>query len=148
MSLRALPHLVCRRSVSRSHQGTHKRPAMGLQVQGLASPPSASCFRFAGLLARVSVLAAYAQYPEPGSRRQQKSNRPPARGRIGTLHNGGEMALESGLMLRHCLRWCMHRSLIRIRALMGLRFLCSTPKRGEILAQYHSNKRELIKYGP
>ena len=42
----------------RSHMGTHKQPAVGLQVQGWASPPPPSCFRLGGPLARVLVLVA------------------------------------------------------------------------------------------
>ena len=77
----------------RSLTGTHKQPAMGSQVQVWAYPPPPSCFRLGGSLARVLVLVIYAQNPEPGLElNAEVVNRLPAKGRIGTLHNGEEWA--------------------------------------------------------
>ena len=72
----------------RSLMGHCERYATALQVQGCTSPPPASCFRVAGLLSRVLVLAAYAHSPEPGYQGRRSCLRAQMAGRIGSMHNG------------------------------------------------------------
>lgn len=63
-----------------------------LLVQGCTSPPPASSVSFAGLLARVPVLAAYAHRTEPSQGEAASREATNAKGRIGTMHNGEDLA--------------------------------------------------------
>lgn len=106
--------------------GHCERYATALLVQGCTSPPPASSFRFAGLLARVPVLAAYAHSPEPGYRGRRSCLQARTAGRIGAMHNGGCFGLESAVMHSPLSRMVTAQKPHRIAVLVGLRSLWST----------------------
>lgn len=113
--------------------GRYERCAIALQIQGCTSPPPAFCVSVAGPISRVPVLSAYAQRPEPSQEHPPASREAADQGTYRVYAQWGEVGLKLASMRRHCLRWCLHRSLTGLPSSWGFG-LCGAPKRGQMVA--------------
>lgn len=117
----------------RSLMGHYERCAIALQTQGCTSPPPAFCVSVAGPISRVPVLSAYAHKPEPSQEHPPASREAADQGTYRVYAQWGEVGLKLASMRRHCLRWCLHRSLTGWPSSWGFG-LCGAPKRGQMVA--------------